>query len=169
MGTMIILRLVHIGCGVFWAGGVLFLNFIVGPAIAAAGPDGARVMQELHRRHYFDKILTVALLTILSGLELMRRDSAGFQGAWFHSSFGIGLSTGMLGAIIAFLIGVILIKPATVRMARLGNEMAAAAPEARPALGAQLAAARGRLIASGTVASLFILIAVLAMATARYL
>jgi uncharacterized membrane protein len=169
MGTMIILRLVHIGCGVFWAGGVLFLNFIVGPAIGAAGPEGARVMQEMHRRHYFDKILAVAFLTIVSGLELMRRDSAGFQGSWFHSSFGIGLSTGMLGAIIAFLIGVILIKPATVRMARLGGEMATAAPERRTAIGAEMAAARGRLIASGAVGSIFVLIAVLAMATARYL
>ncbi|MGH7523832.1 MAG: hypothetical protein ACREK8_05970 [Gemmatimonadales bacterium] len=169
MGTMIILRLVHIGCGVFWAGGVLFLNFIVGPAIGAAGPDGAKVMLELHRRHYIDKILVVALLTILSGLELMRRDSAGFQGAWFHSSFGIGISTGMLGAIIAFLVGVILIKPATVRMARLGGEMASAAPEARAALGVELAAARGRLIASGAVGSIFVLIAVFAMAVARYL
>lgn len=169
MGTMIILRLVHIGCGVFWAGGVLFLNFIVGPAIGAAGPEGARVMQEMHRRHHFDKILAVAFLTIVSGLELMRRDSSGFQGSWFHSSFGIGLSTGMLGAIIAFLIGVILIKPATVRMARLGGEMATAAPERRTAIGAELAAARGRLIASGAVGSIFVLIAVLAMATARYL
>ena len=170
MTGIILLRIVHVGFAIFWAGGVLFLNFVVGPAMAAAGPEGFRVMQEMHRRHSFDKILTAALLTILSGLLLMRSDSAGFQPAWFHSSFGIGISTGMVAAIIAFLVGVILIKPATSRMAALSTEMAAApTPAARDVVSQQLIATRGRLIASGMVGTLFVLIAVLAMATARYL
>jgi uncharacterized membrane protein len=170
MGAIIVLRIVHIGSAVFWAGGVLFMNFIVGPAIGGAGPDGIRVMQELHRRHYFTKILGAALLTILSGLDLMRRDSAGFQPSWFHSPFGIGISTGMIAAIVAFLMGAFLINPATKRIVALGTEMAlTTTPEGRAAIGPRIDAARSRLIASGMVATLFVIIAVLAMATARYL
>ena len=69
MGAIIVLRIVHIGAGVFWAGGVMFMNVVVGPAIGGAGLEGVRVMQEMHRRHFFHKILGAALLTILSGLR----------------------------------------------------------------------------------------------------
>lgn len=170
MGAFIVLRIVHIGAGVFWAGGVLFMNFVVGPAIAAAGPEGFRVIQELNRRRYFDIILGSALLTILAGLDLVRRDSAGFTASWFRSPFGVGISTGMFAAVIAFLIGALLIKPAMHRLSSLGGEMArAASPEARAALGPQVDAARSRLIAFGMVGSFFVIIAVFAMATARYL
>jgi uncharacterized membrane protein len=169
VATLIILRIVHIGCGVFWAGGVLFMNFIVGPALAASGPDGVRVVQEMNRRHYFDVILAAALFTIVAGLILVRQDSAGFTPSWFRSPFGAGIGAGMIAAILAFLIGVIFIKPAMVRMSRLGAEMAQSPAEARGAFMPRLDAARGRLMAWGMVGSIFIIIAVLAMATARYL
>jgi len=169
MGALIVLRIVHIGAGIFWAGGVMFMNFVIGPAIGSSGLEGVRVMQELHRRHFFHKILGAALLTILAGLDLVRRDSAGFQSSWFHSPFGMGISTGMIAAIIAFLIGLFFINPATNRMVALGGEMAqAGSPEARAAILPRIDAARARLIAFGMVGTLFILIAVLAMATARY-
>lgn len=170
MGAIIVLRVVHIGLGVFWAGGVLFMNFLVGPAIVGAGPEGFRVMQELNRRRYLDVLLGAALLTILSGLDLMRRDSAGFASSWFRSPVGIGISTGMIAAIVAFVVGLLLIKPAVKRLLALGGEMAqATSSDARAAIGPRVDAARARLIASGMVGSLFVIIAVLAMATARYL
>lgn len=169
MGAVIVLRIVYIGFGVFWAGGVMFMNFLVGPAIGAAGPEGFRVMQELNRRRYFDILLGAAALTILSGLDLVRRDSGNFSSGWFHSPIGIGTSTGTIAAIIAFLIGWLAIKPAAKRLGALGNAMVQAAPEARAALTAQVDAARSRLIAFGLVGTIFIVIAVLAMATARYL
>ncbi|HEY4101326.1 MAG TPA: hypothetical protein VGM20_10680 [Gemmatimonadales bacterium] len=169
MATLIILRIVHIGCGVFWAGGVLFMNFLVGPSLAATGPDGIRVVQEMNRRHYFDVVLTTGLLTILAGLELVNRDSAGFTPSWFRSPFGSGIAAGMIAAIIAFLIGVIVIKPTMVRMSKLGAEMAQSPAEARGAFMPRIDALRSRLKASGMVGSIFMIIAVLAMATARYL
>ncbi|HEY3934151.1 MAG TPA: hypothetical protein VGL65_05985, partial [Gemmatimonadales bacterium] len=128
-----------------------------------------RVVQEMNRRHYFDIILTAALLTILAGLDLVRRDSAGFTPSWFRSPFGTGIATGMIAAIIAFLIGIIFVKPTMVRLSRLGAEMMQAPPEGRGAFAPRIDAIRGRLIAYGTVGSIFIIIAVLAMAVARYL
>ena len=168
-GTFIMLRLVHIGFGVFWAGGVLFMNFLVGPSIAAAGPEGMKVMAELGRRRYFDIMLSAGALTILSGLDLMRRDSGGFAAGWFHSSAGIGYSTGMAAALIAFIVALLAIRPALKRLGAIGAQMAQATPDARAALTGQFTAARGRLIAFGSVGALFLMIAVLAMASARYL
>jgi uncharacterized membrane protein len=166
--AVIVLRMVHIFFGVFWAGGVMFMNFMVGPALVAAGPEGMRVMQELNKRRYFHVILGAALLTILSGIDLLRRDSANFSAGWFHSPIGMGLSTGMVAAIIAFLIGLLAINPALKRISALGAQMGAAAPEARDGFMVQIGAARARLIAFGMVGTIFIVIAVLTMATARY-
>jgi len=169
MGEMIALRIVHIALGVFWAGGMLFMNFVIGPALGSLGPDGLKVMRALHRRKYFQIVLTVALLTILAGVDLMRRDSAGFDPAWFRSRFGMGISTGMIAAIIAFLIGAFMIRPTMNRILSIADEMEAAEPAARPAIAARIASVRARFIAMGSVASLFIIIAVVAMAVARYL
>ena len=169
MATLIVLRIVHIFFGVLWAGGVMFMNFMVGPSIAAAGPEGFRVMQEMQKRRFFHLILTAAGLTILSGLDLLRRDSGNFSSGWFKSPMGMGLSTGMVAAIVAFLIGLLAIQPAMSRMGALGAQMAQAAPEAKGAISAQMEAVRARLMAFGKVGTMFIVIAVLAMATARYL
>ena len=169
MAAVIVLRIVHIGCAVFWAGGVMLMNFLVGPAIAAAGPEGFRVMQELTKRRYFHVILGAAALTILSGLDLVRRDSGNFTPNWFHSPDGIGYTTGMIAAIVAFLIGLLAINPALKRLGVLGAEMMQAPAESRVAISAQVDAARARLIAFGKVATIFLVIAVVAMAAARYL
>jgi hypothetical protein len=75
----------------------------------------------------------------------------------------------MVAAIIAFLIGVLAINPAMKRLSALGAEMMHATPDARGALSTQVDAARARLIAFGMVGTIFVVIAVLAMATARYL
>ncbi len=168
-GGFIVLRLVHVGLGVFWAGGVLFMNFVVGPAIAASGPEGMKVMAELNRRRYLDIMLTAGMLTILSGLDLMRRDSGGFSAAFFHSPAGIGYSTGMVFAVCAWLLGLFAVRPAIKRMGALGAQMAQASPDGKAALMAEMMQTRGRLIAFGGVGALFLLIAVLAMAVARYL
>lgn len=169
MGAVIVLRIVHIFFGVLWAGGVIFMNVIVGPSIAAAGPEGFRVLQEMNKRKFFHFILGSAALSILAGFDLVRRDSGNFSSGWFKSSFGMGISTGMVAALVAFLIGLFAIHPAMTRMAKLGAQMMAATPEERPAYQAQMESTRARMIAFGMVGMLFIVIAVLAMATARYL
>jgi hypothetical protein len=169
MGSVIALRLVHIGFAIFWGGSVLFLNVLLGPSLEGAGPEGFRVLQELNRRRYFDVMLGAAVLTLLSGIELMRRDSANFQPAWFQSSFGMGISTGMLAALITFLIGLLLIKPTLRRLAAIGAQVAATAPEQRGGLLVELNAQRGRLKRFGITGMLFMLIAIGTMAVARYL
>jgi hypothetical protein len=75
----------------------------------------------------------------------------------------------MVAAIVAFLTGLLAVNPAMKRLSGLGAQMMAAAPEARAGFATQINAVRSRLIAFGMVGTLFIVIAVLAMATARYL
>jgi len=77
---IIIARVIHISSGVFWGGAVLFVNFLLGPSVMAAGPDGAKVMQQLVKRHYFEIVIGAATLTIVSGFYLIWVASGGFAG-----------------------------------------------------------------------------------------
>jgi uncharacterized membrane protein len=170
MSTLVILaRLLHISSGVFWGGAILFMNFVVGPSIAALGPDGAKVMQELVRRRYLELFIWAGTLTVLSGLYLVWVDSAGFSGDWFGTRFGQGISTGMLAALIAYVMGVFIIRPAVYRMLALAGQMAQAPANDRPAIMEQMNAARNRLMSMGITATVFLVIAIFSMAVARYL
>ena len=165
----VLARLIHISTGVFWVGAVLFVNFLLGPSVMAAGPDGAKVMQELVRRRYYEIVIGAATLTIASGFYMIGVDSGGFEAAWFATRFGQGISTGMLAAVLAYVLGVFIVRPALYRMLALGGQMAQASPGDRPAIQQQMAVARARLVTVGGVAAVLLLVAVSAMAVARYL
>lgn len=152
---LIVLRLLHVVLGAFWVGAILFSALFLMPAMAAAGPDAAKVGQGLQQRKFMTVMPIVAILTILSGIELLRRASAGFQSAWFGSGPGIGFSTGMLAAILAFIVGFFFMRPLMVK-----------AQTAPPAEGAPLRAKAMRL---NQVVAVLLVIATAAMAVARYL
>ncbi|MEP6589897.1 MAG: hypothetical protein ABJC19_01835 [Gemmatimonadota bacterium] len=169
-GLVIILRIIHLIAGVFWVGAVIFLNLLVGPSVMAAGPEGMKVMQELRRRHFMDHLLGAGAITILAGLGLVWIDSAGFQPEWFRSHLGMAISTGMLMATVAWLIGLFVIHPLGTEMASLAGEMATApSDDARSAVGMRMMAARGRLIRFGATAMALMVLTVVTMAVARYI
>lgn len=164
--TMLLLRLVHIVSGVFWVGAMMFNAFFLGPSIAEAGPDGARVMRGLMQRNFMVIMPVVALLTILSGIWMMIRLGGGGD-AFFHSTMGRVLSVGGLLAIIAFVIGMAVVRPAMMRAMALGQ--AAAQPGAdQAALMPQIQALRARGAAATRLVTWLLILAVAAMATARY-
>ena len=166
---LILLRFVHIMCGVFWAGTLLFFATLVEPSIRESGPDGARVMQALLRRHYLTIMPVVAGLTILSGVDLLRRVSGGFAPAWFTSPTGLTLTVGSLAAFVAFLIGVFVMRPAALRVGRLA-QAAAQSPEGpgREAQLAEVQAIRRRALWGGRWVACLLTLAVAGMAVARY-
>ncbi len=166
---LILARVLHIVSAIFWGGTILFVNFLLGPAAAATGPEGGRVMGELMRRRYFEWVLGAATLTILSGFYLIWVDSTGFTASWFGTGMGRGISTGMLAALIAYIMGIFVVHPTLVRMLALGGQAGQASGGEREALMAEMVATRSRLIRRGGVAMSFLMVAMLAMAVARYL
>jgi uncharacterized membrane protein len=167
---MILMRFLHVGSAIFWAGAVFFINTMLGPTIAALGPQGIPVMQELERRNYFGRILGAATITILSGLYLVWKDSGGFQGSWFGTHFGMGISIGMAAAVVAYVAAIVLLRPAMLRVATIGGQLAqATGGDARTALMADFDAARASLMRIGIMTMLLLVAAVIAMAVARYL
>jgi hypothetical protein len=155
---------------VYWAGTIFFMVTFLDPAVRASGPDGATVMQQIMRRRYLTVLPAVALVTIVSGLRLLWIVSAGFAAPWFHSSAGSTLTAGSMAAIVAFTIGVGLLRPAALRIGTLGQTMAQMpeGPE-RAAAAQEVQRLRARVTASARWVAALLGIAVVSMAVARYL
>lgn len=165
---LLVMRLLHILLGVFWVGTMLFTTVFLFPAVRDAGPDGAKVAAGLARRGFLAIMPIVAGLNILSGLWLFWRVSGGFQPSFMHSATGMTFGLGGAAAIAAFVIGVSVVRPAMQRAGVLA-ESAARAPAAER--DAQLAAAQGlrlRAASAGQVVAVLLVLAVAAMALARY-
>jgi hypothetical protein len=167
--TVVLLRLIHILTGVFWAGTLIFFVTFLEPSVRDAGPGGAGVMQGLMRRHYLNIMPIIAGLTILSGADLMRRVSGGFAAEWFGSPLGMTLSVGSGAALVAFVIGVGVMRPAALRVGRLAKAAAETTePAMQEARQAEIHGLRRRSMLAARWVAAMLTGAVACMAVARY-
>lgn len=164
-----VLRLVHILSGVYWAGTIFFFVTFLEPSLRSLGPDGGKVMIRFFERGYLKLVPSFAFVTVLSGLWLLWIVSGGFDAAWMGSGSGIALSTGGALAIIAFVIGMVILRPAAARSWAVARQLAQEADEAaRNALMAEMGRLRNRNLWSGRLVFSLLVVAVGLMATARY-
>ena len=164
------LRLIHILGGVYWAGTMFFFVTFLEPSLRSLGPDGGKVMIRLFERGYMKVLPIVAILTVLSGLWLLWILSAGFQPSYMGSPLGIGLSSGGTLAIIALLIGLIVMRPVGARIWEIARQLPQETSEAtRNALLAEMGKLRERTVFAGRLIFGLLVGAVALMALARYL
>lgn len=168
-GLHILLRIIHVLGGVFWVGATIFTAAFLLPALRDAGPDGAKVMEGVARRKFMEIMPVVAILTMLSGLWMFYRASGGFNAAYFGSRIGMGLSTGGAFAIIAFLIGMTVVRPSMMKATELGKSAMQASPEEKGRIMAAAGALRNRANKAGNIVATLLVLAAAAMAVARYL
>jgi uncharacterized membrane protein len=163
---VLLLRIIHIGSGVFWVGGTLIMTFFIGPAVGATAEAGQKFIGHLMNNLKFSVRMSAAAgLTILAGAILYWIDSAGFTSAWTTSGAGLGFGFGAGFALIGFVFG-ILIGRITTAMAQLGAQFQG---KPSPEQMAQMQALRKQQVTYSNIASAALIIAVLLMATARYL
>jgi len=155
----ILLRLVHIVSGGVWVGMFVFTTAFLMPALADVGPDAGKVMAALAKRRIMTVMPLLAILTIGSGIWLMIRFGAAGGSAAMQSPMGRLLGVGALASIIAFLIGITIVRPTMTRMAALGPD---------PAKRDEIARLRRRAATVNQIVALLLLIALAAMAVARY-
>jgi hypothetical protein len=166
---LVILRILHIACGVMWAGTAFIMAFYIFPAVNKSGPDGPKMMQAISGTNKFPLMLMiVSTLTLLSGFLLMWQLSAGFNGAWFLSKYGMSLAIGGGAALIAFLQGFAINRPALLRMQAIGAAVAAAGKGPSEQERVELLSIRSRIYFSSLLIAGWLLVAVVTMAGARY-
>jgi hypothetical protein len=164
-----VLRAIHLLCGVYWAGTLFFLVTLLQPSVADAGPEGGKVQQALMRRRFLEIVPLMAILTILSGIELYRRISGGFNGAWIASASGTTLTIGAVAALVAFSIGMSVLRPSAKKVGQLAQR-AQGLPEGpdRDAAFAEVQRLRRRMVVGGRSVAVLLTIAVITMAVFRH-
>jgi hypothetical protein len=166
---LLLLRLIHILCGIFWVGSGLFTALFLFPSLATPGVQPGPVINALRQRGLMTALPVTALLTIGSGLRLMWLTSAGFSGAWFATAPGHAFATAGASAIVAFLVSLLVARPAAIRSAQLGGAIASAPVEQRAVLGVEVAKLRRRNAVSSTIVVVLLVLAAAGMSVARYL
>jgi hypothetical protein len=165
---LIVLRLLHIPFGVFWVGSSLAFVWFVGPAVGAVGPDGGKVVRQLIlRTRWITAVTLAAVSTNLSGLLMYWHDSSGLKLSWITGGMGPMLTLGGIAGLLAGYFGVNVGKTGQ-ELAKLGERIESAAGPPSPEDAAELGQLQARMQSLGSTASIVMVIAILAMASARY-
>ena len=167
---MIVFRIIHIVSAILWVGSGVFFVAFVGPTLQAFGPEGGKFFAHLVRqRKAVIWFVTVSTLTVVAGAFLYWRDSGGLDILWIRTGIGIGFTVGAIAGIIAWLLVLLVLAPTVNRLIGLGGQISAAGgPPSQEQMSA-LQALQFRQKRVSFIITALILIAAVAMATARYL
>jgi hypothetical protein len=167
---MVVLRIVHILAGVFWVGAafttILFLQRTAREVGPAAGPFMAHLAG---KTRLVDWVLRAAGLTILAGLLMYWRVSGGLDPDWIGTAPGVSITVGAACAIAAFVLGLSVVRPTIQETLAIGREVAASGGQPTPDQGGRLQALQKRSKDVGQVIVPLLVVAVVGMASARYL
>jgi uncharacterized membrane protein len=165
----IVLRLIHVLAGVFWAGTVFFFASFLLPSMRDAGPAAGAISKQLIVvRKYPRAILIIAILTVLSGFALYGQNISLSNGAFARSRSGMVYGFGGLAATLTIVMGFLIMTPTANKMAALGAAIQASGQPPTPEQAAEQARL-GKKMGMGTqTAAALLFIAVVCMAVARY-
>ncbi len=166
----LLLRVLHIGAGVFWAGGAILFAGFVEPNPSALGPAGLPFTQRLAGSSGYSKRMGMAAaVNTLAGAWLLWPRSTGLSPAWFATGFGLSLTLGAITGISAALIGFLVQTPAAARLARVSREVAKAGGPPTQAQVVEISAYQRRMRFGGRLSAVLLALTVIFMAAARYM
>jgi uncharacterized membrane protein len=155
---LLLARVLHILGGVIWAGSMFALSFAIIPIGASHADAGAGRWSGLVARRLGPASGIAALVTVLSGIYLFATLHSGDT-----SAAGVVLGSGAVAAVLSFLVGALIGRPAGMQMAKLQGETSKSAADM-----AQLATLGRRAALSSRVSGMLLGLAVLSMAVFRY-
>lgn len=167
--AMIVARLVHVVGGVFWVGAMLFVTWYLTPALNESGPAGGKVMAAIGRSGFIKVVPVIAILTMLSGIYLYWKVSAGFDTVYMRSGPGHAFAFGGIFAIVAFVIGMTMSRPAMIKAADLAQSAENADAAERERLFAESTRQREKGLKVGRIVAWMLLASAVTMAVGRYL
>lgn len=169
--VMLVLRFVHIVAGAMWFGSAFLFTIYVGPSAAEVGPSAGPLMSVLvKKRRVTRTIVGLILTTVIAGwlMWLVELSRYGSLGDWVGSRFGLVITIGAILATIAAYVGIAGVARTIERRVELGDSI-------REAGGPPTPEQAGRLQELGVVGARYgrtvivlLIVAVGAMATARY-
>lgn len=159
-------RIVHIVAGATWVGSALLFAAFVVPTAAAMGPThGVRFLNHLLDRARFSLYFTaVEALTVLSGVALYWNISGGFRMVWITSTPGLTFTVGAGAAL-----GALVVSGRVSQLLGLLYRLGPATPTDDPQQDRRFRELHRSLSRTNSVYVTLLLVAVIAMASARYL
>jgi uncharacterized membrane protein len=165
---MIALRLIHIFSGVFWVGASFTMLSFVMPSVAATGAEGQKFMQHLGlRTRYANTMMTVAVLTFLSGLTMYWQLS-GFRVSFLSSGYGLFLTIGGIAGFFALVTGYTMQYRSIQGMKALSAVIGASGGPPSPEQQARMRALSQTLMRGGQITTAIMVVALTGMAVAQY-
>jgi uncharacterized membrane protein len=157
---ILLARALHVLGGVIWAGSTFLLTWVIFPIGARHAAEGAGRWVGMIARKAGPMSGISALLTILSGIYLMLVIHPGDR-----STGGLVLQAGAVAAVLSFFVGFFFGRPAGQKLLQL-TEQQSSTPSAAEL--AQREGLRKRAAVSSVTTATLLALAVLAMATFRY-
>ena len=166
---VIVLRLLHILSGVFWVGAALMLTFFISPTVGATKEAGQGFMRYFMGNTKFNLVIWAsAITTVIAGAVLYWLDSDGFTSAWMHSGPGIGFGVAAGFAFLGLIVGVFQNRNSNA-LAQLGGQIQSQGKPPSPEQASRLQGLGKALAIGGMLNTVFLILATLGMAIARYL
>ena len=98
----IVLRVLHIFGGIFWAGATTAFVLFVSPAAAQTAPESNKFMANLTTNQSLPTWLSAAAgVNVLAGITLFWLDSGGLSAAWFNRAYALSFTVGALAGLAA--------------------------------------------------------------------
>ncbi len=164
----ILLRIIHLFGGIFWAGYGLFNIGFLSPTIRATGIEGQQVMRHLTQKTQFlNTAYLASTLTVFSGI-LLYWIAVGFRMPAMMSGKGLVLLIGGVSGTIAWLIVIIPVRGIFNQMKTTTQQIQAQGTPPHPDQVARMQGLAGRLASLSKTALALLVLTILSMAIARY-
>ena len=167
----IVFRTFHILAGVLWVGSAFLFVAIIGPSAAEVGPAAGPLLNAAVKKRKAAKVVTaLGGVTVLAGWILWLKDMSvyGSLGDWVGSRFGLVITIGGVLATMSAFVGAIGVGLGIERLIDVGNEVAASGGPPSADQQARIDRLSSSVQRHGKTDLVLLLLAVTAMATARY-
>jgi uncharacterized membrane protein len=166
---IIILRVIHIFAGVFWAGSAFMMVSYVEPSVLASGTIGQQFMRQLGMKSTYSVAMAVtATLTAISGLFLYDL-VFDLSGGILSTSRGLVITIGALAGLAAWITGFAIQFRTISKMKKITIEIEASEGPPSPDQMATMQALGERVSLGGRITAVLLVIALIGMSTAEYL
>lgn len=168
---MVVLRFFHIVGGALWIGSAFLFVAFIGPSAAEVAPTSGPFLSAAVKKRRVAKMITgLAITTVVAGWLMWFRDlgTYGSLESFLGSPFGIVLTIGGVLATIAAYTGITGVGNNVERLVDLQDEVGASGGPPTEEQAARLAHLGGEIQKHGKIDIVLLILAVTAMATARY-
>lgn len=166
--VILILRVLHIACGIMWVGSAALYLLLLIPAARSAQSAGQKFMQTLGPK--FGAMMGfVTTVTVLSGALLYARFFAGGISFIWTTGAGLAFTVGAVAALGSYALGAGYFGKTQEKIAKLGAEVESAQSAPNPAQVQEMNRLQSSLMKAYQFDFVLLVVAMLAMAVARYL